>query len=87
MLGVTYLGLGLGYLPGLRMNRATKAIVGSACLVGLGSISLREAWQAIDAGTIVFLLSIMVVNAYLASAGFFQLALAALIRYKAFSRE
>jgi len=81
VLGVTYLGLGLGYLPGLRMNRATIAFVGAACLVGLGGISLREAWQAIDAGTIVFLLSIMIVNAYLACAGFFQLALAVLLRF------
>lgn len=81
VLGVTYLGLGLGYLPPLRMNRATIAFVGAACLVGLGSMSLREAWQAIDAETIVFLLSIMVVNAYLACAGFFQLALAALLRF------
>lgn len=81
MLGLTYLGLGLGYLPGLRMNRATIAFVGAACLVGLGSITLREAWEAIDAGTIIFLLSIMVVNAYLASAGFFQLVLSALVRF------
>lgn len=81
ILGVTYLGLGVGYLPGLRMNRATIAFVGAACLIGIGSISLQEAWQAIDAGTIVFLLSIMVVNAYLASAGFFQLALSLLVRY------
>lgn len=43
MLGLTYLGLGLGYLPGLRMNRATIAFVGAACLVGLGSISLTQA--------------------------------------------
>ena len=71
VLGLTYLGLGLGYLPGLRMNRATIAFVGAAGLVGLGSISLKEAWLAIDAGTIIFLLSIMVVNAYLESAGFF----------------
>jgi Na+/H+ antiporter NhaD/arsenite permease-like protein len=63
------------------MNRATIAFAGAACLVGLGSISLEEAWQAIDAGTIVFLLSIMVVNSYLASAGFFQLALAVLVRF------
>lgn len=81
VLGVTYLGLGLGYLPPLRMNRATIAFVGAACLVSLGTMSLQEAWQAIDAETIVFLLSIMVVNAYLACAGFFQLALAALVRF------
>ncbi len=81
VLGLTYLGLGLGYLPGLRMNRATITFVGAAGLIGLGSISLKEAWQAIDATTIIFLLSIMVVNAYLESAGFFQLALTVLVRY------
>lgn len=81
ILGVTYISLGLGYFPGLRMNRATIAFVGAACLVGIGSISLQEAWEAIDAGTIIFLLSIMIVNAYLASAGFFQLALNILLRY------
>ena len=81
VLGLTYLGLGLGYLPGLRMNRATIAFVGAAALVGLGSISLKEAWSAIDAGTIIFLLSIMIVNAFLESAGFFRLALAVLSSY------
>lgn len=81
VLGLTYVGLGLGYLPGLRMNRATIAFVGAACLITLGSISLQEAWEAIDAGTIVFLLSIMIVNAYLTSAGFFQLAIDVLIRF------
>ena len=81
MLGLTYLGLGLGYLPGLRMNRATIAFVGASALVGLGSISLKQAWSAIDAGTIIFLLSIMVVNAFLDSAGFFRLALALLSSY------
>ena len=29
MLGLTYSGFGLGYLPGLRMNRAAVAIIGS----------------------------------------------------------
>lgn len=37
VLGLTYLGLGLGYLPGVRMNRAAVAIVGSALAVALGS--------------------------------------------------
>ncbi|MUL35222.1 anion transporter [Gloeocapsopsis dulcis] len=79
-IALTYLGLGLGYFPGLRMNRATIALVGSAILIGLGVLSLPEAWQAIDPKTIVFLLSMMVVNANLAYAGFFQVALAFLLR-------
>lgn len=80
VLGVSYLGLDLGYIPGLRMNRATIALVGVALLVALGTLSLEQAWQAIDASTIIFLLSMMVVNAYLAYAGFFKLALLYLLR-------
>ncbi|MEG3860066.1 hypothetical protein [Microcoleus sp. herbarium12] len=37
VLGTIYLSFGLGYLPGLRMNRAAIAIVGSAFIVALGS--------------------------------------------------
>lgn len=80
ILGLSYLGLSLGYLPGLRMNRATIALVGSAFLISLGVLQLEEAWQSIDSTTIVFLLSMMVVNANLSYSGFFQLALVFLIR-------
>ncbi|MBF2015401.1 MAG: anion transporter [Rivularia sp. T60_A2020_040] len=62
------------------MNRATIALVSSAGLIALGTLSLNQAWQAIDAGTIVFLLSMMVINAYLSYAGFFNLALLYLLR-------
>lgn len=62
------------------MNRATIALVGSALLIGLGTLSLRQAWEAIDPTTIVFLLSMMVVNASLSYGGAFQLALLGLIR-------
>ncbi|OUL31287.1 anion transporter [Nostoc sp. 106C] len=79
VLGLTYLGLALGYIPGLRMNRATIALVGSAFLIALGAVNLQEAWQAIDANTIIFLLSMMVVNANLAYAGFFRRSLSILL--------
>lgn len=61
------------------MNRATIALVGSAILIALGVLTLSEAWQAIDPRTIVFLLSMMIVNANLAYAGFFEVALAFLL--------
>lgn len=77
---LSYMALGLGYVPGLRMNRATIALVSTAVLIALGTITLAEAWAAIDPNTIVFLLSMMVVNAYLAYAGFFRLALLYLLR-------
>jgi Na+/H+ antiporter NhaD/arsenite permease-like protein len=79
VLGLTYLGLALGYIPGLRMNRATIALVGSAFLIALGVLNLQEAWQAIDANTIVFLLSMMVVNANLSYAGFFRRSISVIL--------
>ncbi|MCX7595985.1 MAG: anion transporter [Fischerella sp.] len=81
VLGLTYLGLALGYLPSLRMNRATIALVGSAFLIALGVLNLQEAWDAIDVTTIVFLLSMMVVNANLSYAGFFPQVLSLLLRF------
>jgi hypothetical protein len=54
VLGVTYLGFGWGYLPGLRMNRAAVAIVGSAFVVALGILDLKTAGRAIDPSMIVF---------------------------------
>ncbi|MBW4559567.1 MAG: anion transporter [Mojavia pulchra JT2-VF2] len=81
VLGITYLGLAFGYIPGLRMNRATIALVGSAFLIALGAVNLQEAWQAIDVNTIIFLLSMMVVNANLAYAGFFRRSLSILLSF------
>ncbi|MCT7956498.1 anion transporter [Laspinema palackyanum] len=80
VIGLSYLGLGLGYVPGFRMNRATLALISSAVLIALGTLSLEQAWEAIDPGTIVFLLSMMVINAYLSYSGFFNLALLYLLR-------
>jgi Na+/H+ antiporter NhaD/arsenite permease-like protein len=60
------------------MNRATIALVGSALLIGLGTLSLRQAWEAIDPTTIVFLLSMMVVNASLSYGGGFSVGFAGL---------
>lgn len=77
---LTYIGLGIGNFPGLRMNRATIALVGAAFLITLRVLTLEEAWKAIDANTIVFLLSMMILNANLAYSGFFQLALTSLLR-------
>ncbi|MBE9170694.1 hypothetical protein IQ238_25320 [Pleurocapsales cyanobacterium LEGE 06147] len=62
------------------MNRATIAFTGSAFLILLGVINLQEAWEAIDPGTIFFLLSMMIVNGFLTYSGFFGLALYLLVR-------
>lgn len=77
----TYVGLGLGYLPGYRMNRAAIAVIGAALLLLLGVLNLDEAWEALDPNTLAFLFGIMVLNAQLGYAGFFQMVLVRLIRW------
>ncbi len=70
----------LGSVPGLRINRAMVVIVSAAALIGLGAISLAQAWLAINPDTLVFLLSMMLLNAYLSYAGCLRWALVALVR-------
>lgn len=72
ILALSYGALALGGVPGLHMNRATIALVSAALLIALGAIDLPTAWQAIDPQAIVFLLSMMIVNAYLGLSGFFS---------------
>jgi Na+/H+ antiporter NhaD/arsenite permease-like protein len=69
----TYAGVAVGRVPGLRMNRATIALVGAAVLVALGAINEKQAYAALDMGTILLLAAMMVINANLRMAGFFSL--------------
>lgn len=71
---LTYLGLALGEVPGLRIDRAGIALVGAAAVLATGVIDLPTAARAVDYKTIVLLFSMMVVVAYLNLSGFFALA-------------
>lgn len=81
VIALTYIGLGLGYIPGLRMNRASIALVGASMLMALGVLDLKEAWGAIDYKTLIFLFSMMVVATNLNYSGFFQLVLNQVMHY------
>lgn len=69
---LTYIGLALGNLPGLRMDRAGIALVGATLMMITGAISFDEASRAIDYETIALLFGMMVVVAFLRLAGFFE---------------
>jgi Na+/H+ antiporter NhaD/arsenite permease-like protein len=69
----TYLGLALGRLPGLRVDRTGIAIIGAALAVVSGVISWDRAVASVDAHTLVLLFGMMVVGAYLRLSGFFAL--------------
>jgi len=75
---LTLTGVAIGRYPGVRMNRATIAVVGATALVGLGALSIDQAYEAIDLNTLVLLFAMMVINANLRMAGFFELVAARL---------
>lgn len=74
ILVLALVGIAMGRLPFLRMNRASMTLVFSALLIAAGSISLDDALAAIDLKTIVLLLAMMLIVANLRIAGFFTAA-------------
>ncbi len=69
---ITFIGVAAGEFPGLKMNRATIALVAAVLLVALGLISSSSAWHAIDPSTLLLLFAMMVIAAHLRLAGFFS---------------
>ncbi len=69
---ITYLGLALGRIPGLRTDRAGIAFVGAAALLAAGQISLSDAATAVDFSTILLLLGMMILVGGLQIARFFN---------------
>src|SRR6266700_51950 len=70
---LTYAGVALGRIPGLRLDRAGVALTGAALMMAVGALSPQEAYRAVDLDTIVLLLSMMIVVAHLKLSGFFRL--------------
>jgi Na+/H+ antiporter NhaD/arsenite permease-like protein len=68
-----YIGLGLGRLPGFRVDRTGVAIIGAAAMVVGGALTWDEAVRSVDAHTLVLLFGMMIVAAYLRLSGFFGL--------------
>lgn len=66
-----YLGMILGEIPGLALDRTGVALLGAIALVASGEVTVPEAWQAIDTGTMALLLGLMVVSAQFRLGGFY----------------
>jgi Na+/H+ antiporter NhaD/arsenite permease-like protein len=76
----TYVGLTLGRVPGLRVDRTGIAIVGAAAMVVAGVIPWDRAVAAVDTHTLALLFGMMIVSAYLRLSGFFHLVAATAVR-------
>ncbi|HPI72084.1 MAG TPA: anion transporter [bacterium] len=70
---ITLVGVAVGSLPRLHMNRATIALVGATALVLVGAITFSQAYSSLDLDTLVLLFAMMVINVNLSLAGFFRL--------------
>lgn len=70
---ITYAGVALGRIPGLRLDRAGIALTGAALMMAVGAITPEDAYRAIDLDTLALLLGMMIVVAHLKLSGFFRL--------------
>jgi Na+/H+ antiporter NhaD/arsenite permease-like protein len=71
---LTYFGLAVGKVPGLRVDRAGIALVGATLMLVTGLLSLEQAvsQESIDYQTLALLFGMMIVIAFLRLSGFFE---------------
>ena len=68
---IVYVAMGLGHIPGFRVDRTGAAMIGAIALVVAGKIAPQAAWDAINYQTIGMLFGLMVVSAALVVSGFY----------------
>lgn len=66
-----YLGMILGGLPRLKLDRSGVALLGAIGVIGLGVMNTGQAAQAVDWPTILLLFSFMVLSAQMRLGGFY----------------
>ncbi|MDO9074841.1 MAG: anion transporter [Rubrivivax sp.] len=71
LFGVVYLGMFLGGLPRLKLDRSGVALLGAIAMIALTGMPMAEAAAAVDLPTIVLLFSFMVVSAQMRLGGFY----------------
>src|SRR5262245_12652974 len=67
--GLVYLGMILGELPGLALDRTGVALLGALAVVALGNQSMVRAWSAVDMPTLFLLFGMVVISAQFRLAG------------------
>ena len=68
---VVYLGMFLGGLPRLKLDRAGVALLGAIAMIAVTGMSLEQAARAVDLPTVVLLFAFMVVSAQMRLGGFY----------------
>ena len=68
---LVYVGMGLGGVPGLALDRTGIALLGLIALIGTETMTLAEAASAVDAPTIALLFALMITSAQFEQSGFY----------------
>lgn len=69
---LVYLAMGVGHVPGFKVDRTGAALLGAMLLIVVGSIGPTQAWAAIDINTVGLLFGLMVVSSAFIVAGFYD---------------
>ncbi len=80
-------GIAVGRLPMLRMNRATIALVGSVLVVVVGGMTLTSALASLDLPTLALLFAVMTLSVNLSYCGFFRLVAYRITRHAKTRRQ
>ena len=78
---LTYTGIAFGRIPKFRTNRTTISLIGVGLLVLFKSVMIDDFKNFIDMDTIILLFAMMIINANLRLAGFFELAAQQIIKF------
>jgi Na+/H+ antiporter NhaD/arsenite permease-like protein len=70
---VTYLGIAMGHVPGLKLNRVGIALLGAIAMMIFGDISTADVVAYINWPTIFLLFGFFVISAQLRLSGFYDL--------------
>ena len=69
---VTYIGIAIGHVPGLKLNRVGIALLGAIGMMILGGVSTNDAISFLNGPTICLLFGFFVISAQLRLSGFYD---------------
>ena len=72
LFALTYVGMALGRLPGLRIDRTGIALLATIALIAFGLLEGETLREAVDLPTLAILFGLMIVSAQFGLAGFYD---------------
>ncbi len=70
--GITYLGIAMGHVPGLKLNRVGIVLLGAIAMMIFGAVTTGEAISCVNWPTILLLFGFFVISAQLRLSGFYD---------------